>query len=153
MLHTSPGMLNEAYGLLALDNSERPYIRNVPSHWPCASFRAAGQTHETVLWMRCPTRHDADCATARRQINQTMAIAPRGRPLQFAAREHNTDLRVRRWRNCMMCNTVRVRWRLRCCVLAVAPSRARGRFVCRLCVKIPLVGALRPTVRVYEAWC
>lgn len=76
MLHTSPGMLNEAYGLLALDNSERPYVANVPSHWPCASFRAAGQTHETVLWMRCPTRHDADCATARRQINQTMATLP-----------------------------------------------------------------------------
>ena len=62
-----------AYGLLVLDNSDRPYRPLVPPHWPCVSFRTP--VDETTLWMKCPL-HDAECETARLQIEQMMRTLP-----------------------------------------------------------------------------
>ena len=63
-----------------LDNSHRRiYQAAVPRHWPCISLRApitpteAGD--ETTLWMRC-SKHSADCATARLEIEETMRSLP-----------------------------------------------------------------------------
>ena len=87
VLHRQPGMLSPRYGVLVLDNSDRPYTADVPAHWLCVSLRAFARTHgrqvivdETTLWMRCPSVDDANCATARRDIQRALGLLPaRGR--------------------------------------------------------------------------
>ena len=81
VLRGGSGILSEQYGMLALDNSERPYVAAVPPQWPCVSFRE-GTTltheaaHETTLWMACPHTLEPECASARRQIQHAMAMLP-----------------------------------------------------------------------------
>ena len=66
-----PGMLRPDYGVLILDNAERPVYNHattkVPPHWLAVSF--ANHIDETVLWMSCPTVDDPLCARAKKEID------------------------------------------------------------------------------------
>lgn len=59
-------MLNQNYGVLVLDNSDRNYNTSaIPRHWLCISLRSS--VDETTMWMRCD-KHDSVCTKARRSI-------------------------------------------------------------------------------------
>lgn len=71
-----PGMLKTEYGIFMLDNSEREYydggVSAVPSHWLIVSFQHFFD--ETTIWMACPSETDENCARARKEIHETLAV-------------------------------------------------------------------------------
>jgi len=62
----------KVYGLLLLDNAQRPELHNatfmVPSFWLKADFQ--NSVTRTILYMRCAGPKDAICQRARREMSR-----------------------------------------------------------------------------------
>jgi len=70
-------LIKPDYGIILLDNSERPQYRKpseIPSHWLVVSFQS--HISETTLWMSCPSVEDTYCLRARREIAEMMSNIP-----------------------------------------------------------------------------
>ena len=84
-----PSLLKQQYGILLLDNAERPFYRKpqlIPSHWLVVSFSNAAD--ESALWMSCPTPQDALCQRARQEI----VIMMQNIPQQFVGSRYKAHM-------------------------------------------------------------
>lgn len=71
-----PNMLKRDYGIFLLDNADRDSYDDsaIPAHWLVVSFENG--IDETTIWMACPTKFDAHCLRAKKNIHSLLSQIP-----------------------------------------------------------------------------